>query len=109
VREALSGRDKDTKREVLLEVINSAILAAAREAVGPKRDLRVEIDPQSGDVRVYARLTVVEKVENKDEEISFAPAKKFKSDVQLGEDLEVPVTPHDFRRIATPAAKEAMM
>src|SRR6201996_664450 len=102
-------RDKGIKREVLLEAINNAVLAAARKAVGPAKDLRVDIDPKSGDMKVYAKLTVVEKVENKHDEISFALAKKFKNDVQLGEDLEVPVTPKDFGRIAAQTAKQAMM
>ena len=60
-------------------------------------------------MKVYAKLSVVEKVENEHEEISFARAKKFKNDVQLGEDLEVPVTPRDFGRIAAQTAKQAMM
>jgi len=102
-------RDKGIKREVLLEAINNAVLAAARKAVGPAKDLRVEIDPKSGDMKVYAKLTVVEKVENKHDEISFSLAKKFKNDVQIGEDLEVPVTPRDFGRIAAQTAKQAMM
>ncbi|MEI9894752.1 MAG: transcription termination factor NusA [Chthoniobacter sp.] len=102
-------RDKGIKREVLLEAINNAVLAAARKAVGPAKDLRVDIDSKSGDMKVYAKLTVVEKVENKHDEISFALAKKFKADVQLGEELEVPVTPRDFGRIAAQTAKQAMM
>jgi N utilization substance protein A len=102
-------RDKGIKREVLLEAINNAVLAAARKAVGPAKDLRVEIDAKSGDMKVYAKLTVVEKVENKHDEIKFDLARKFKSDVQLGEDLEVPVTPRDFGRIAAQTAKQAMM
>jgi len=102
-------RDKGIKREVLLEAINNAVLAAARKAVGPAKDLRVDIDSKSGDMKVYAKLTVVEKVENKHDEISFALAKKFKADVQLAEELEVPVTPRDFGRIAAQTAKQAMM
>lgn len=102
-------RDKGIKREVLLEAINNAVLAAARKAVGPAKDLRVDIDSKSGEMKVYAKLNVVEKVENKHDEIKFDLAKKFKSDVQIGEELEVPVTPRDFGRIAAQTAKQAMM
>jgi N utilization substance protein A len=102
-------RDKGIKREVLLEAINNAVLAAARKAVGPAKDLRVEIDAKSGDMKVYAKLTVVEKVENKHDEIKYDLARKFKNDVQIGEELEVPVTPRDFGRIAAQTAKQAMM
>ncbi len=102
-------RDKGIKREVLLEAINNAVLQAARKAVGPAKDLRVEIDPKSGEIKAFAKLTVVEKVANKHDEISFKTAKMFKSDIQIGEEIEVPVTPKDFGRIAAQTAKQAMM
>lgn len=102
-------RDKGIKREVLLEAINNAVLQAARKAVGPAKDLRVELDSKSGEMKAYAKLTVVEKVDNKHDQISFTLAKKFKADIQLGEELEVPVTPRDFGRIAAQTAKQAMM
>ncbi len=102
-------RDKGIKREVLLEAINNALLSAARKAVGPARDLRVEIDPRTGEIKAYAKLTVVERVTNKHDEIRFELAQKFNKEVKLGEDLEVPVTPSDFGRIAAQTAKQAMM
>src|SRR5437870_9696227 len=100
-------RDKGIKREVLLEAINNAVLTAARKAVGPAKDLRVELDSRSGEMKAYAKLTVVEKVANKHDEIRFELAKKFKADVQLADEIEVPVTPRDFGRIAAQTAKQA--
>ncbi len=102
-------REKGIKREVLLEAINTAVLTAARKAVGPAKDLRVEIDPKTGEIKAFAKLTVIEKVENKHDEISLKTAKMFKSDIQVGEEIEVPVTPKDFGRIAAQTAKQAMM
>ena len=94
-------RDRGIKREVLLEAITiNAVLSAARKAVGPARELRVEIDPRSGEVRAFAKLMVVERVENRHDEISLAHAQKVKADVQPGEELDVQVTPEDFGRIA---------
>ena len=102
-------REKGIKREVLLEAILNAVLQAARKAVGPAKDLRVELDSKTGEMKAYAKLTVVEKVTNKHDEIRFELAQKFKADVQLGDELEVPVTPRDFGRIAAQTAKQAMM
>ncbi len=102
-------RDRGIKREVLLEAMNTALLAAARKAVGPARDLRVEIDSKSGEIKAYAKLTVVEKVVNRHDEIRLELAQKFNKEVKLGDDLEVPVTPKDFGRIAAQTAKQAMM
>jgi N utilization substance protein A len=77
--------------------------------VGPANDLRVDIDSKSGEMKAYAKLTVVEKIANKHDEISLKTAKMFKSDIQIGEEIEVPVTPKDFGRIAAQTAKQAMM
>ena len=102
-------RDKGIKREVLLEAINSALLTAARKAVGPARELRVEIDPKSGNIKALAKLIVVEKVVNKHDEISLVDArKKVKADAEIGEELEVLVTPKDFGRIAAQTARQAI-
>ncbi len=102
-------KEKGIRREVLLEAINNAVLQAARKAVGPAKDLRVELDSKSGEMKAFAKLTVVEKIVNKHDEISFAEAKKIKADVQLGEEIEKLVTPKDFGRIAAQTAKQAMM
>src|SRR3954451_19040505 len=102
-------RDKGIKLEVLLEAINGAVLSAARKAVGAARDLRVEIDPKSGEIKAIAKLIVVDKVQNKHDEIGFNQAQRLKSDVQVGEEIDVPVTPKDFGRIAAQTAKQAIM
>lgn len=102
-------RDKGIKREVLLEAINNALLTAARKAVGPARELRVEIDPKSGDIRAIAKLLVVEKVVNRHDEVSLVDARKrVKEDAELGEELDVLVTPKDFGRIAAQTARQAI-
>ncbi len=102
-------RDRGIKREVLLEAINNAVLTAARKAVGPARELRVETDPKTAEMKAYAKLTVVEKVENKHDQISVAQAEKIKPGALLGEELDVQVTPKDFGRIAAQTAKQAIM
>jgi N utilization substance protein A len=102
-------RDKGIKREVLLEAINNAVLSAARKAVGAARELRVETDPKSGEIKAIAKLIVVEKVTNKHDEIGLGAAQKIKADAQLGEEIDVPVTPKDFGRIAAQTAKQAIM
>jgi transcription termination/antitermination protein NusA len=102
-------RDKGVKREVLLEAINNALLAAARKAVGAARELRVEIDPRSGEIKALARLIVVDKVVNKHDEILLSHAQKIKPDAQIGEEIDVSVTPRDFGRIAAQTAKQAIM
>jgi N utilization substance protein A len=102
-------REKGIKREVLIEAMETALLSASRKAVGPARDLRVQIDPKTADVRAYAKLKVVETVQNKHDEISLVAAQKLKADSLLGDIIEVEVTPKDFGRIAAQTAKQAIM
>lgn len=102
-------RDRGIKREVLLEAINNAVLSAARKAVGPARELRVETDARTGEMKAIAKLLVVERVENKHDEISLTQAQKSKADALVGEEIDVLVTPKDFGRIAAQTAKQAIM
>ena len=102
-------RDKGIKREVLLEAMNNALLTAARKAVGPARDLRVEFDAKASTFKTIAKLIVVERVTNKHDEISLSEALKVKANAVLGEEIDVPVTPKDFGRIAAQTARQAMM
>ena len=102
-------RDKGIKREVLLEAINNAVLSAARKAVGAARDLRVDMDSKTGEISAVAKLIVVERVQNKHDEISLTNAQKIKPDAVLAEEIDVQVTPKDFGRIAAQTAKQAIM
>lgn len=102
-------REKGIKREVLIEAVSNALLSASKKAVGPARDLRIDINPKTGVIRALANLVVVEKVTNEHDEISLSKARKSKADVQIGEAIEVEVTPKDFGRIAAQTAKQAMM
>ncbi len=102
-------REKGIKREVLVEAVQEALVSAAKKTVEAGRELRCEIDPRSGAIRAFAKLIVVEKVQNKHDEISLSAAQKIKSDVQIGEEIEIEVTPSNFGRIAAQTAKQAMM
>ncbi len=102
-------REKGIARQVLIEAIENAILSASKKAIGPAKDLRIEIDHKTGDIRAYAKLTVVEKVFNPQEEIHLAKAEQINPNVQPGDELEVEVTPKNFGRIAAQTARQAMM
>jgi N utilization substance protein A len=102
-------REKGIKREVLVEAVQNALVSAAKKSVEAGRDLRCEIDPKSGEIRAVAKLIVVEKVQNKHDEISVTAARKVRAEAQVGEEVEVEVTPKNFGRIAAQTAKQAMM
>jgi N utilization substance protein A len=102
-------REKGISRDVLVAAVHEALLSAAKKAVGPARDLRCEIDQKNGDIRAFAKLTVSEKVLSKHDQISVFDARRIKPDAQVGEDVEVEVTPAGFGRIASQYAKQSLM
>jgi len=70
--------------------------------------LRIDIDPKSGTIRALAKLIAVERVQNPHDEILISKARAIKSGTQVGEEIEVEVTPRDFGRIAAQAARQAI-
>jgi transcription termination/antitermination protein NusA len=102
-------REKGINRNVLLAAVEEALLSAAKKAVGPARELRVAIEPKSGDIKAFAKLIATDKVISKHDQISIFDARRLKPDVQIGEEVEVEVTPTDFGRIASQNAKQALM
>src|SRR5467141_3946780 len=102
-------REKGISRDVLVAAVNEALLSAAKKAVGPARELRVVIDQKNGDIRAFAKLIVSEKVISKHDQMSVFDARRLKADAQVGEELEVEVTPVGFGRIAAQYAKQALM
>ena len=102
-------REKSIKREVLVEAISDALLAASKKSfTAGTRELRIEINQQSGAIRALAKLIVTEKVTNPHDEILLAKAKAVKADAMPGDEIEVEVTPKDFGRIAAQAARQAI-
>jgi transcription termination/antitermination protein NusA len=102
-------REKGINRDVLVAAVEEALLSAAKKAVGPARELRVAIDQKNGDIRAFAKLIVADKVISKHDQISVFDSRRIKADAQVGEELELEVTPVGFGRIAAQYAKQALM
>ncbi len=102
-------REKGISRDILVAAVQEALLSAAKKAIGPARELRCLIDQKSGDIKAFAKLVVSEKVLSKHDQISVFDARRIKAEAQLGDELEVEVTPANFGRIASQYAKQSLM
>ncbi len=103
-------KEKGITKDVLLNAVQESLLAAAKKAVGPARELRVAIDPKSGDIKAWARLVVTERVVSKHDQMSVFDARRAKfPDAKVGDEIDVEVTPAGFGRIAAQYAKQALM
>jgi len=60
----------------------------------------VVVDPDTGDIRAFATLRVVENVMSKNEHIAVTDARISKPDVKIGGELELEVTPEGFASAA---------
>ncbi|MFM1767719.1 MAG: Transcription termination/antitermination protein NusA [Verrucomicrobiota bacterium] len=102
-------REKGISKSVLIAAVEESLVAAAKKAVGPAREIRCSIDPKSGDIKAFAKLIVAEKVLSKNDQISVFDARRIKADAAIGEEIEVEVTPANFGRIASQYAKQTLM
>jgi len=102
-------REKGINRDVLVGAVQEALLSAAKKAVGPARELRVEIDQKNGDIKAFAKLIVSDRVISQHDQISVFDARRLKPDAKVGDELEKEVTPANFGRVASQFAKQALM
>ncbi len=102
-------KEKGIDRETMVDAIQQALLSASRKSIGPARELRIEVDPNKGKISAIASLIAVENVEAPYDEIAIETARKIKAGAEIGDEIDVEITPKDFGRIAAQAAKQAMM
>ena len=93
-------RERGIKREILIEAVSNALLSASKKSVGAARDLHIDIDPKTGDIRALANMLVVESIGNPQDEIDLVKARRIKPDAKVGDTIEMEVTPKNFGRIA---------
>jgi len=101
-------REKGIKRETLIEAISSALVAASKKAFSCSREVRIDINPKSGQIRAFAKPVVVETMTNPQEEITVAKARLVNKEAKVGDEVEIEVTPRDFGRIAAQTARQAI-
>jgi N utilization substance protein A len=102
-------REKGVSRETLMAAVHEALLSAAKKAVGPARELRVEMDSKNGDIKAFAKLIVADRVISQHDQISVFDARRIKADAKVGDEIEKEVTPNGFGRVAAQYAKQALM
>ena len=102
-------KEKGISKEILLEAIESSLVAACKNEYGKSDNIRVIINRDNGKVLVYSEKTVVEEVEDPVTEISIANAKLKDPKYELGDIVQVEVTPRNFGRIAAQKAKQVVV
>ncbi|HKV44458.1 MAG TPA: transcription termination factor NusA [bacterium] len=102
--------EKSLSKDVLIEAIEAALLSAYKKNFGSAaQNIRVELDRETGEQHVFSVRTIVESVADPNTEIPMAEARGWDAEVQVGDTVEVEVTPKDFGRIAAQTAKQVIV
>lgn len=101
-------REKGIKRDVVIGAIETALKAAARKSFREEANVTVQINQKSGDIEVFCEKEIVEKVESSAREISIEAAQELDPDCEIGQFIDVPVTPKNFGRIAAQTARQVI-
>ncbi len=102
--------EKNVSAEQVIEAVKQAIATAYRKDYGNKeQEIRVELEEGRDLPTILLVKEVVEEVENENFEISVKDARKVKSDADVGDEIAIDVTPVEYGRIATQAAKQVIL
>ena len=101
-------REKGIKRDVIVSALEESLIAAARKSVKGLINVSVQINPKTGNIDVIAQKEVVDKVTIPEEEILLEDAKILNPDCELGQWVDIAVTPQDFGRIAAQTARQVI-
>ena len=102
-------KEKGISKEVLKEAIEAALVSAYKKNFGSSQNVDVSIMEETGDIKVFSKKTVVENPDNPLTEISLEDARSISPKAQLGDILEIEVTPKNFGRIAAQTAKQVVV
>lgn len=104
-------KDKGISLESLLEAVEQAMLAAYKKHYGEEENVEVEINRESGDVKVYEVKTVVTEEDLYDAalEISLEDALEIKKKVKVGDVIRIEVNCEEFRRNAIQNGKQIVI
>jgi N utilization substance protein A len=120
-------KEKGISEEVVFEGMEQALATAYKKNFDSKTNVRVDINRETGEIKVFSYLVVVDDVdfgsETTDEEgnvVKIAPeinidaqiileqAEEMVPGIKVGETIETEVTPKDFGRVAASTAKQVL-
>ena len=102
------AREKLIDKAIVLEAMEDAIQRAARARYGAENDIRAKIDANSGDMRLWRVVDVVEEVEDYFKQVSLKDGEKLQPGAAIGDFIVDPLPPIEFGRIAAQAAKQVI-
>ncbi|MDD6213589.1 MAG: transcription termination factor NusA [Firmicutes bacterium] len=101
-------KEKGIDKEVILDALEAALVAAYKRNFASAQNVDVQLDRTTGQISVYAQKEVVDEVYDDQLEISLDDAKKLSGAYEIGDIVNIEVTPRNFGRIAAMTAKQVV-
>lgn len=102
-------KEKGISKDILFDALEVALISAYKRNYQSAPAVSVTIDRDTGEIKVFSQLKVVENVESEQQEVSLYEAKVYDPRCQLGDLIEMEVTPKEFGRIAAQTAKQVVI
>ncbi len=102
------AREKSIDKSLVIEAMEDALARAARARYGHETNVKAEINPKTGETRLWRLLEVVELVENDSAELPLEEARHRNPEAEIGDFMSEPLPPIDFGRVAAMAAKQVI-
>src|SRR6187397_1501464 len=103
------AREKAIDRQVVIMAMEDAIQKAAKSRYGSENEIKAEVDPKTGEIRLARLLEVVEQVTMEATQISLEEARRRNPAAQVGDFIAEPLPPLDFGRVAAQNAKQVIV
>ena len=103
-------KEKNISKDILLDAIDAALVSAYKRNYNTSHgNVVVNIDRDSGEVKVFVQKEVVEQVDDPMTQISLDDAAKISGKYELGDIVNIEDAPAEFGRIAAQTAKQVVM
>lgn len=108
------AKSKEISEDFIFTTLEDALIAAYKKNYSSKngegnQNVVIEINRETGENHIYARKSIVEFVENDVCEISLEDAKQIDPRYEIGEVVNIEVTPKDFGRVAAQSARQVVI
>ena len=103
--------EKSIDKELIIDSMENGIAKAAKSKFGSENEIKVLINRDNGDIGIFRKLTIVEKPENTNLEISLDEAivlNEENKSKKIGDEVLQPLPSFDFGRIAAQTAKQVI-
>lgn len=102
-------KEKGISKEILFEALEVALISAYKRNFQSAPAVRVELDRETGEIKVFSQLKVVENVTDDQQEVNLYEARVYDPHCQLEDTVEMEFTPKEFGRIAAQTAKQVVI